>query len=99
VAKKVAKKKKGARKAAPRRTRKAAPRAVTPHLAATSDGKVTWKRDPKRVVLTPLKAIVNAHIEQLRRMEQTDQVKAITETLERTAAELRSGCGLSMVVP
>jgi hypothetical protein len=106
MAKKAAKKKKGARKAAPRRaarktarktTRRAA--APAPHISSTRNGEVTMKRGQKELALTPLKAIIKAHIDELQTLDQTDQVKFITQSLERTVAELRSGCGLSMVVP
>ena len=102
MAKKAAKKKKAARKAAPRRAaRKTARKAAapTPHLASTRDGKVTWKRTGSEIDLTPLKAIIKAHIDELGKLEQSDQVKSIKDSLETTAMALRSGCGLSMVVP
>jgi hypothetical protein len=99
----VAKKKKGARKAAPRtrkatRKRTAAP-AARPHIAATLKGEVTWKRQPNQIVLTPLKAILDAHIQQLRKTtEPNDQVRATLDALTRTRAELGTICGDTMVV-
>jgi hypothetical protein len=102
LAKKVAKKKKGARKAAPRRARTAASRTASPapHIAATRDGKVTWKKEPKQIVLTPLKAILAAHIDRLSAVtDPSDDVLKTLETLQQTKAALGSICGLSMVVP
>ena len=101
MAKKVAKKK-GARKAASRGTRKAASRVASPapHIAATRDGKVTWKREPKQIVLTPLKAILSAHIERLSAVSApSDDVLKTLETLKQTKTALGDICGLSMVVP
>jgi len=100
VAKKKVAKKKGARKAAPRRARKTAgATAPKPYLAATRDGKVTWQKDARQVVLTPLKAIIKEHIAALREVPQTDEVRKMVASLESTALELKSGCGLSMTVP
>jgi hypothetical protein len=110
VAKKAAKKKKGARKAAPRKTRKTAPRKTRatsrqtptemPHLSSTIDGDVTWQKDAKQVVLTPLKAIIREHISELKGIPQTDAVKSVLKALETAVDQIKaSGCGLSMAFP
>jgi hypothetical protein len=101
----VAKKKKGARKAASRSTRKAPRKTVravasAPHIAATRGGKVTWRMEPGQIVLTPLKAILGAHIDRLSKIsDPNDQIRATISTLERTKAELGSICGTTMVIP
>lgn len=98
---------KGARKTARKGARAARPTpAATPHIAATltrekdrSVSKVTWNRRPTEINLTPLKAILQAHIEQLSRVSPTDDVTRTMKLLQDTKTALGDICGLSMEVP
>ncbi len=98
---------KGGRKSARTAARPAGPaRAATPHISATltrRKGKnvsdVTWNPGPSKVNLTPLKAIIEAHINQLSKVSPTDEVTKTLNTLQHCKTELLSICGLSMEIP
>ena len=96
---------KGGRKTARKAARAAGPaRAAAPHISATLDtrngvSKVTWNRSPTKVNLTPLKAILQAHIDQLSKGTQTDDVIRTLKLLQDTKNALLGICGLSMEIP
>ena len=98
---------KGARKSARKGGRAARPtRAAAPHISATLTKKgdtnvseVTWNPGPTKINLTPLKAILQAHIQRLSKYSPTDDVIRTLKLLQDTKNALGDICGLSMEVP
>lgn len=97
---------KGARKSARKAGRAARPtRAAAPHISATltkegntNVSKVTWN-PPAKINLTPLKAILQAHIDRLSKYPPTDDVTKTLNLLQDTKNLLGRICGLSMELP
>ena len=98
---------KGARKSARKGGRAArSTRVAAPHITATLTKKgdtnvseVTWNPGPTNINLTPLKAILQAHIDRLSRYSPTDDVIRTMKLLQDTKSALGDICGLSMEVP
>jgi hypothetical protein len=100
----VAKKRKGARTTGSPRPRKrtstrAGARKKAPRRTAVSSAMASGLENPREVNLTPLKKQLSAHIERLRRVKtMSSPVQQTLDSLERTYAELKGICGLSMVI-
>lgn len=102
----MAKKRKGARPAASRGTRKkaasrgtrkkAAPRA---RAAAAAPATFPGRENPKRIVLTPLKAQIRANIARLEKVTEPNmEVEQALRALRVAQEALLSGCGPTMVI-
>lgn len=100
----MAKKRKGARTTGSRGVRKTAStrggaRKKTTRRTAIPSAMASGLENPREINLTPLKKQLSAHIERLRRVKSlSSPVQQTLDSLERTYAELKGICGLSMVI-
>ena len=99
----MAKKKKGARTAASRGTRKKAASARggarKKSVRRAVPASKTGLENPREINLTPIKAQIKAHIERLERMKYlAPEAQQVLKTLQVASLELSSPCGPTMVI-